>query len=113
MPKFNSWRESAAARRDTRQAPAPQNDNSRSIPNKRDKKRWCKGKTGVEHKFAVASREELGKDHGMKGRGYDQWLIRYCTGCGREVAWYYPLFKRDRKNPPAWVLEYRAQKKAS
>lgn len=114
MPKFSSWREGSAARRDTRQAPAPLTANTRSVPNKRDTKRWCKGKVGVEHKLVVKTRRELGKEH---YRSPDKMpsLCRYCEACGREFDWYHPWFKADRQNPPQWVVEYRAQsqKKAS
>ena len=101
-------REVGVAHKIERQAPVVDDaPRTRGVPNKRDTKRWCKGKVGVEHKLTVATRSMPGKDHGLP-ESFKNWLVRYCTTCGKEIAWYYPM-GRAKKNPPEWVLEFRAK----
>lgn len=65
----NSWKAAGLAKKyeDWESRPA------RSAP-KKNKRRWCKGKTGVEHNYASKP----------KSWGNHHYLIYACTGCGKE-----------------------------
>jgi hypothetical protein len=112
MPKFSSWREGSAARRVERQAPA-----AKDVPKTRgtrDTKRWCRGRLGVEHRAVVKTRSELGKDTWSRDHLKPlrrQWLIRFCTVCGKEIDHYYP-FGTMIDRPPPWALEFIAEREA-
>ena len=106
MAAGSSWRERANVRRSERQTAVPDDHKTRGV-SKRDTKRWCKGKVGVEHKLVVKPRSEIaGKAHYQILTTSEKWLIRYCESCGKEVAWWYPMGGMKRE-PPAWVVEYR------
>jgi hypothetical protein len=101
----SSWREGANARREKRQTAGSDAHATRGVPNKRDTKRWCKGKVGVDHKLVVKTRADIGKDHGLP-TSFKDWLIRHCEICGKEVAWWFPMGGMKRE-PPEWVVEYK------
>jgi hypothetical protein len=86
------------------------------VPNKRDTKRWCKGKVGVEHKPAVKTFSEIKNWQGFGDRKatdlWQGWLVQYCTGCGKELDHYTPpygdvaKYRKPPPPPPAWATEF-------
>jgi hypothetical protein len=118
MAKYSSWREGAVAVKAARQAPVVDDaPATRHVPNKRDTKRWCKGKVGREHKPAVKTYSELKNWQGIKGMATDiwqGWVVQYCTECGKELDHYSPpwgnvaLYRKPPPPPPAWAEEYFA-----
>ena len=100
-----SWKQEAAQRRDARNAKAPEPDPLKPKPAKKDTRRWCRGKEGVEHKTECRDYDAVKGDlivgttviGGRKG-----WKILVCTVCGKELKRYYP-FGKEKKNPPDWV----------
>lgn len=107
MPKFDSWKEGSVARRNERQA-KPQ-VRARPQRAKKDTRRWCRGKEGVEHKL-VTMKFDLVAKFGVKGGIFKDWLLRFCTVCGKEVAHYYH-FGKQKKDPPEWVKKFREENK--
>jgi hypothetical protein len=81
-------------------------------PRKRkDTRRWCKGKVGVEHALAVRDARDMGKLR------FSMTLIRFCTKCGKEIeTWWRPRsyvgvngVERTigpRKPMPDWAREH-------
>ena len=69
---------------------------------RKDTRRWCKGKVGVEHTSVCMSYEEAKRvkdDVSMISAHHrGRWLV--CTTCGKELAFYYP--SKNRKKPD-WV----------
>ena len=73
--------------------------------NRKDTKRWCKGKEGIEHEPVVYTCKELHM------YDFDNWLVLTCKNCGKNLELYFPFGKEKKQNPPEWVKEYRAAKK--
>ncbi len=71
---MSDWKEDSKKRRDFR---ASKDGPESTGPKKRkkDKKRWCKGKVGVEHNYV------LHKTFNLFSRKHK---INKCTNCGRE-----------------------------
>lgn len=87
---MSEWKEGAAKRRDERhtalevRAPAS---------NKKDTRKWCRGKVGREHKLACTDHNSI------KG-----WKILACTECGKHIDYYWPCsWWPDPKPAPGWV----------
>ncbi len=80
---------------------------SAPLASSKDTKTWCRGKVGRAHKLIVRDRHSLGKDY--RGAWGKDWLVRYCTVCGREVAWYFPVYVMGIKPQivPQWVIDHR------
>jgi hypothetical protein len=115
MAKASSWRERANAVKIARQAPAPEAPKTRGLGNKRDTKRWCKGKVGVKHMPAVKTYAELKNWKGLKGLApniWQGWLVQYCSECGKELDHYVPpwgdvaVYRKPPPPPPAWAEEF-------
>jgi len=84
---------------------------------RKDRRRWCRGKVGVEHKTAVKDDMSLGKH----SYSFCNALVRYCTACGKELAsWSPPVALRMagggtriiEQPKPDWVIEYLAAQRA-
>jgi hypothetical protein len=104
----------SAARKAIRQSLNSDVSRTRSIPNTRDTKQWCKGKIGVEHKLAVKTYLDL---KNWTSPGFEGWLVRYCATCGKELATYAPpwrtmvplpqMSRRYQPKPmPEWASEF-------
>lgn len=104
------WKEGVAKHKVDRQTPAVA-----EVPGPRprkNRKQWCRGKVGTEHKPVCRTYAEtkptclLAKDAGGAFRTAD-WRILVCTTCGKELDRYYPLnfagSRWPKKPPPAWV----------
>lgn len=92
---MSEWKENAVKRRDARHTKSS-DEHKTTAPNKRNTRKWCKGKVGVEHKA------ECKKYHEVKNTSfkfYRSWRILVCTVCGKELDIYFAT----RKNKPEWV----------
>jgi hypothetical protein len=106
MGRQESRRQSAAGRRDARaqrplDAPAPA---AGIAVRHKDKKRWCRGKIGVEHKPKCVDYDAVKgrRIYGMSIIPHGSWKLLICTACGKELAFHYPIGVQ-KNNPPAWV----------
>jgi hypothetical protein len=107
MGRSTTWKEGAALRRDARHTAVNDSPRGRSIPNKRDTKKWCRGKPGVEHKPEVMTYAESKRmDMSGFGRQFQGWLIRYCSVCGKELAHWF-----GRGDPPDWATAFSGSRR--
>ena len=70
---MKSWKEGAVARRDARHTSVPDAPRTRSIPNRRDTKWWCKGKVGAERVLAIKSYRDL---KGGLPQVFEGWVVQ-------------------------------------
>lgn len=93
---MSDWKQGAARRRDTRQAKDPE---PRPLGgSKRDTKRWCRGKVGVEHTSECRVYVETKGHVGRMGSALKRWRVLVCTTCGKELATWF-----GHGDKPAWV----------
>jgi hypothetical protein len=95
----------AAKRRDERATKVEEKDDKDMIdvydeprpqgPRRKDKKRWCRGKIGVEH-VPVCMKVQALAAYGC----FDNWRILACKVCGKVLAHYSPAWTKPK---PAWV----------
>lgn len=98
---MSDWKQQAATRRDARNVRSP-DEVGKPGAAKKDKKRWCRGKAGIEHKGVCRDYREV-KGLGVSIPGFaKKWRLLVCTECGKELATYY-AFGKSKKDPPAWV----------
>lgn len=91
-------RESANRRRDARQAKVP--DVRAPSVTRRDTKKWCRGKIGVEHKPVCVAYNDL-KNSSVHA---PDWKILICTACGKQLAHWWPSpFRPTTEQAPDWV----------
>lgn len=69
-------------------------DSYKSTPAKKDKRRWCGGHEGRQHKSVCKSFKEI------KKWGTDKYRVLVCETCGKEIAYYYGFGKSIK---PGWV----------
>lgn len=102
---MSEWKQGAAKRRDARRGgPVAERPPTRA---KKDRKRWCRGKEGVEHMPVAKTYDEA---KGLKimpsGRPLTHagWWVLVCTECGKELAHHFPWPRKEQDyNRPAWV----------
>jgi hypothetical protein len=94
MTSYSNWKEGSVKRRDARHTKSS-DEHRTTVPNKRNTKKWCKGKVGVEHKPKCMKYSEVKRS----GKLFDTWRILVCTVCGKELGTYY----NTKKNKPDWV----------
>lgn len=92
---MSEWKQAAARRRDERNA-KPDDASTLSASKRKDTKRWCRGKVGVEHRpecrrYNETKRQDL--------PGLNSWRVLVCSECGKELATWYGT----KKNKPEWV----------
>lgn len=97
----NAWKAGAAKRRDEKQVKDPAQEVVRKSPRK-DKARWCRGKTGTNHTPVCKTFAEA---KSKPSDGYwSNWRILVCSTCGKELKHFFPLWGLVKeKEPPAWV----------
>lgn len=96
---MSDWKRTAAARRDARHtASEPTKPTHRA---KKDRKRWCRGKVGVEHKGECRRYDEVKNAPSYFG----DWRILVCVECGKELdLWMPPRDGWPLSDPkPEWV----------
>lgn len=99
------WDKKSADRRDTR------NDKStpevgKSKPGKKNTKKWCRGKEGVEHKLKCVDYNSVKSTYVGLNTGLAKgWKLLICETCGKELERYFPMsfLGRKPKTPPEWV----------
>jgi hypothetical protein len=95
----------AAKRRDARATKVEEKDDKDMIDvydeprpqglRRKDKKRWCRGKIGVEH-VPVCMKVQALAAYGC----FDNWRILACKVCGKVLAHYSPAWTKPK---PVWV----------
>lgn len=93
---MSDWKQDAAKRRDARNSKDTVRPKGGS---KRDTKRWCKGKVGVEHTPKCFDYAEVKRGPWLKG-----WKLLACTECGKELDTWWPS-ARNKRNKPDWVTD--------
>lgn len=93
---MSDWKMGAAARRDERhtkteaQVPAPRNS--------KNKRRWCKGKFGIEHKTECQPYAAPGYQQSYMRDAFKQWRSLVCTVCSKRLETY-----SGHGGKPDWV----------
>lgn len=103
---MSDWKDGANKRRDERHTKNPDEPEKGTpkLPKKKDTKRWCKGKVGVEHQLKCYSYDELkNKNSSLAGSFGKDWKILACTVCGKEIDRWYPFGSRKNNAKPDWV----------
>lgn len=105
---MSDWKAGSIKRRDARSTKSP-NEVPKPGPAKKDTKRWCRGKPGVEHRpvcrdYSEAKLTRFVAHDGHEVKLHKGWKLLVCTECGKELERYYP-WGHDKKNPPAWVTD--------
>ena len=102
-----SRKKSAADRRDARNAKP---DDVPRVRGKRNTKKWCRGKPGVEHKLVCRDYNEVKRTMvgtPLEGKVYKNWRVLMCAECGKEIDYYMPLDIEGikAKSKPPWVVD--------
>ena len=92
---MSDWQESAIKRKDFRATKAPEPEPPKPTRGKKDRKRWCGGHEGREHKLECRIYKGW---LGTKG-----WRERICTTCGKQADWWSGPSGFGRKKKPSWV----------
>jgi hypothetical protein len=88
-----SWKARGVIVRDARHTHNGPNVMPGPMPTKRkDTKRWCRGKAGVEHKLVVVV---------LRRFTLIPSLVRHCSGCGKEFGSYSGVWGK----PPEWASQ--------
>jgi hypothetical protein len=97
----SEYRESAIRRRDERQTKVP--IIRRPSGSKKDTRKWCRGRIGVEHKPQCVSHDEW--ENRQDGSDWSKdWRVLVCEECGKQLDYWFPVpWWRDEKSPPNWV----------
>ena len=102
---MSDYKKEAADRRDARQIKTDDEPTTNLKPSKKkkDTKRWCKGKVGVEHDAVCMTHSELNNVN-QNTQGHHKFLsdFRYlvCLSCGKNLDMY---LKSWNKKIPDWV----------
>lgn len=91
----------AAQIRDARAIPGPEDEPSTGVRKHKDKKRWCKGKEGVEHTGVCMPYRSKYPDSVLNG-AFSRYRELVCTKCGKVIDHYYP-HKGSKMLKPDWV----------
>lgn len=97
-----NWKEESAARRDFR---AIKTDGATSSSRKKNKKRWCKGRVGVEHILVIVKDERLRAWPCLPNRLFGCCHHEICTVCGKEMRWNIPPKECPVLTPPKNLLD--------
>lgn len=95
---MSDWKAGASKRRDERQA-KPVEERAASV-RRRDRRRWCRGKMGVEHKPACMPAKTMAFAGSTLFAG---WRELVCTVCGKRLATYMPPYDGREHVKPPWV----------
>jgi hypothetical protein len=84
--------------------PPPDLPRDRPLPSTKNRRRWCRGKVGVEHAPVCRDyRATKGYPDSFQGL-FVGWRLLVCTACGKELAIHAPSgWHARRQAPPAWV----------
>jgi len=103
---MSDHKKTAAKRRDARHTKS--SDKHQPVAGKKDTKRWCRGKVGVEHVTKCVRYVDIKRDYisrvQLKDSEFRRWQILICTVCGKELAHWWPsalLHPPEKK--PYWV----------
>lgn len=92
-----SWKQSGTKVRDARHTKV-EDAATPGLSKKKDTKKWCKGKAGVEHELKCYPYKHDGKNKYLKSC-----YVLACSSCGKEFASYFGTFSSTKK--PDWVVE--------
>lgn len=95
---MSEWKKSAADRRDARNLKEETSEPSGKSRKKKNTKKWCKGKEGVEHKPICKKYNEV-----KLTNLFEDWRLLVCSECGKELDHYYPIKQFSNKPKPEWV----------
>jgi hypothetical protein len=115
---MSEWKARAVRRRDARHTKSPTEIPKARVANaKKDTKRWCRGKTGVEHSpKCVDYRGTKLAPSDFRGRPinpYEGWKLLVCATCGKELDRYCPRRGNDKQPRPAWAERSESESNGS
>ena len=70
---------------------------------RKNRKRWCRGKLGVEHQPVCMTYREAKGAPLFPSQEADRFLV--CRVCGKELQHWWTMFKSSRQNKPDWVTK--------
>jgi hypothetical protein len=99
---MSEWKKEAAKRRDER---ASKNDPCNKVAKgkKKDTKKWCRGKVGIEHQPVCYTYAEYKNDPDQY-KIFKDWRVLACKICNKELKVYY-AFGKEKNSPPNWVTK--------
>lgn len=108
---MKSYKEASNDHKNARKAKDPESDKSAKPSKKKDTRKWCKGKKGVEHKKkCVDYRTTKGIVTNWPGVWannslFKDWKVLICTECGKELAHWTGKMPWETKSRPVpdWV----------
>ena len=105
---MSDYKESANKRRDIRNLKEPEDltGSPKLAPKKKNTKRWCRGKVGIEHQLECRNyastkhnQSVATKQLAIGIRASNNWRILVCKICGKELETWYG----KQRNKPDWV----------
>ena len=84
----DSWKASGIRRRDFRSSKEEPETNRHMGDQKKNTKKWCKGKVGREHDIV----------HQVRQRSYGTLHVDVCQRCQKEFKTYWPGWRRNSTN---------------
>ena len=110
---MGDYKKSAIDRNDERHTKIPDEEVNNKPSKSKNKKKWCKGKIGVEHDAVCLKYRDVHKtpeESPASGiANTNIWRILCCKKCGKNIDYYYPMtwsnhFLKEEKKPD-WVLD--------
>lgn len=89
---MSDWKASAIKRRDERATIGPEEEQAGGKAHPKDRRRWCRGKVGVEHTPVC-----------MPHKHVQKWRELVCNTCGKVLDYWYPFGSRKNNPKPDWV----------
>lgn len=104
---MSDWKEGANKRRDARHTKTDDEPKRSLKPakTKKDTKRWCRGKIGIEHDAVCLTYDEaksVNDNSGFFHKYMAQYRYLVCKNCGKELATYYGASNQKK---PDWVTK--------
>jgi hypothetical protein len=97
---MSDWRERSNKRRDERQTKVPVI--RAPSASKKDTKKWCRGKAGVEHKPVCMTHDEW-ENRSQSSAWSKDWRVLVCEDCGKQLDYWWPVPFMKGAAPPAWL----------
>lgn len=98
---MNDYRKELAETKEARTEPGDLDEKSPGQRRHKDKKRWCKGKVGVEHTPVCMPYKSQHPSTVMRGTQMN-WREYVCTKCGKVLDTYF-AFRGSKRKKPDWV----------
>ena len=100
-----NYHASSLRRRNARQD-KPADSPVRPSRGKKDRRRWCRGHVGREHKPVCLKYGDVKQTMEIGGKKiFDDWRVLACSACGKELDTWHGSTGFVSRPKPAWVTE--------